>query len=130
MDTELLKLRERVLLAAKEREPLQLHGARTKDFYGESSSGAPLDVSGFRGIIDYEPSELVLTARCGTALSDIETALAEHGQFLGFEPPRPGGDPTLGGIVATGLSGPRRLQAGAARDFVLGASLMAADGEV
>ena len=61
MDTELLKLRERVLVAAKEREPLQLHGARTKDFYGESICGTPLGVSGYRGIIDYEPSELVLT---------------------------------------------------------------------
>jgi glycolate oxidase FAD binding subunit len=130
MDTELLKLREQVLVAGNHRTPLQLHGARTKDFYGESVSGQLLDVSGYRGIIDYEPSELVMTARCGTPLSEIETALAEHGQFLGFEPPRPGGDPTLGGIVATGLSGPRRLQAGAARDFVLGANLMAADGEV
>jgi glycolate oxidase FAD binding subunit len=130
MDSELMKLRECVLVAGKQRTPLQLHGARTKDFYGESISGEPLDVSGYRGIIDYEPSELVMTARCGTALSDIETALDEHGQFLAFEPPRPGSDPTLGGIVATGLSGPRRLQAGAARDFVLGANLMTADGEV
>ncbi len=64
------------------------------------------------------------------ALSEIEAALAERGQFLGFEPPRPGGDPTLGGVIATGLSGPRRMQAGAARDFVLGVHLMAADGEV
>jgi len=125
-----LKLRERVLVAGSQRTPLQLHGARTKEFYGESISGQPLDVSGYRGIIDYEPSELVITARCGTPLSEIETALAERGQFLGFEPPRPGGDPTLGGIIATGLSGPRRMQAGAARDFVLGAHLMAADGEV
>ena len=130
MDTELLKLRERVLVAGSQAIPLQLHGARTKEFYGESVSGAPLDVSGYRGIIDYEPSELVMTARCGTPLSEIETALAERGQFLGFEPPRPGGDPTLGGIIATGLSGPRRMQAGAARDFVLGAHLMTGDGEV
>lgn len=130
METELLKLRERVLVARAERTPLRLHGARTKDFYGESTSGEPLDVSGYRGIIDYEPSELVLTARCGTPLSRIEAELAERGQFLGFEPPRPGGDPTLGGIIATGLSGPRRMQVGAARDFVLGATLLAGDGEL
>ena len=130
MDTELLKLCERVLVARAQRTSLQLHGARTKDFYGEAITGEPLDLSGYRGIIDYEPSELVITARCGTPLSDIETALAERGQFLGFEPPRPGGDPTLGGIIATGLSGPRRMQAGAARDFVLGATLLAADGEL
>ena len=130
MDTELLKLRERVLIARAQRTPLQLHGARTKDFYGEAITGQPLDLSGYRGIIDYEPSELVITARCGTPLSDIETALAERGQFLAFEPPRPGGDPTLGGSIATGLSGPRRMQAGAARDFVLGATLLAGDGEL
>jgi glycolate oxidase FAD binding subunit len=93
MDTELLKLRERVLIARSERRPLQLHGARTKEFYGESTAGESLDLSGYRGIIDYEPSELVMTARCGTRLSDIETALAEAGQFLAFEPPRLGGDP-------------------------------------
>ena len=125
-----MQLRERVLVAGSQRTPLQLHGARTKEFYGESVSGQPLDVSVYRGIIDYEPSELVITARCGTPLSEIETALAERGQFLGFEPPRPGGDPTLGGIIATGLSGPRRMQVGAVRDFVLGAHLMTADGEV
>jgi glycolate oxidase FAD binding subunit len=130
MDVELLKLRERVLVAGSQRTPLQLHGARTKDFYGEGLAGEPLDLSAHRGIIDYEPSELVMTARCGTPLSEIETALAEREQFLGFEPPRPGGDPTLGGIIATGLSGPRRMQAGAARDFVLGANLLAADGEL
>jgi glycolate oxidase FAD binding subunit len=130
MDTELLKLRERVLVARAERIPLQLQGARTKDFYGESSAGEPLDLSGYRGIIDYEPSELVITARCGTRLSDIETALAQAGQFLAFEPPRFGGDPTLGGMIAAGLSGPRRIQTGAARDFVLGVTLLASDGEL
>jgi len=130
MDTELLKLREQVLVAGQRKTPLQLHGAHTKDFYGEAISGEPLWTGGYRGIIDYEPSELVITARCGTPLSEIETALAERGQFLGFEPPYPGADPTLGGVIATGLSGPRRMQAGAARDFVLGANLMTADGEV
>jgi len=130
MDTELLKLRERVLVARQERRALQLHGARTKDFYGESTSGEPLDVSAYRGIIDYEPSELVITARCGTRLSDIETELAGHRQFLAFEPPCPGGDPTLGGTIAAGLSGPRRMQVGAARDFVLGATLLDGNGEL
>jgi glycolate oxidase FAD binding subunit len=130
MDTELLKLRERVLVARAQRTPLQLHGARTKDFYGESTAGEPLDLTGYRGIIDYEPSELVMTARCGTRLSDIETELAMNGQFLGFEPPRLGGDPTLGGMIAAGLSGPRRIQAGAARDFVLGAALLDGHGEL
>jgi glycolate oxidase FAD binding subunit len=130
MDTELLKLRERVLVARAERKPLQLHGAHTKEFYGESTVGEPLDLSSYRGIIAYEPSELVMTARCGTRLSDMEAALAERGQFLGFEPPQFGGDPTLGGMIATGLSGPRRIQVGAARDFVLGTTLLVSDGEL
>jgi len=130
MDMELLKLRERVLAARAERATLQLHGARTKDFYGESTAGDPLDLTGYRGIIDYEPSELVLTARCGTRLSDIEAELAGHSQFLAFEPPRLGGDPTLGGMIAAGLSGPRRIQVGAARDFVLGATLLDGNGEL
>ena len=132
MDDELLKLREQVLAARRDRKPLRLHGARTKDFYGESAtdSGCPLDLRGYHGIVDYEPSELVITARCGTRLSHIEATLAERNQFLGFEPPAFDADPTLGGVIATGLSGPRRIQVGAARDFVLGAKLMAADGEV
>jgi glycolate oxidase FAD binding subunit len=131
MNTELLELQERVLAARSSGTPLQLGGARTKDFYGESLAGEPLDLSGYSGIIDYEPSELVLRARCGTPLSEIETALGERGQYLGFEPPRFGGrDPTLGGMIATGLSGPRRIQVGAARDFVLGATLMGSDGEL
>ena len=107
-----------------------LHGAGTKDFYGESREGAPLDLTSYRGVVEYEPSELVLTARCGTPLSEIEALLAHHRQFLAFEPPSLGGDPTIGGCVAAGLSGPRRAHAGAARDFVLGAVLLAADGEV
>jgi glycolate oxidase FAD binding subunit len=136
MDSELLRLRERVLAARRERTPLRLRGSGTKDFYGEGPDesvafvGEPLDLRAYTGIIAYEPSELVITARCGTPLSVIETALAEQSQFLGFEPPRLGGDPTLGGSIAAGLSGPRRMQVGAARDFVLGARLLAADGEL
>jgi glycolate oxidase FAD binding subunit len=130
MATELLKLQERVLAASGNQTPLRVHGARTKDFYGESLMGEPLNVAGYRGIVDYEPSELVISARCGTPLSEIERALAERGQFLAFEPPRFRGDPTVGGVIATGLSGPRRIQTGAARDFVLGAKLLGADGEL
>ena len=126
----LLELRERVLIARSEHTPLRLHGARTKDFYGEGDAGVPLDLRSYAGIVDYEPSELVLTARCGTPLSQIEATLAQRDQFLGFEPPAFGADPTMGGVIATGLSGPRRMQAGAARDFVLGATLMVADGEL
>jgi glycolate oxidase FAD binding subunit len=130
MQAELLELRERVLAAKSTGTPLRLRGAGTKDFYGETLMGEELDLSRYRGIVDYEPSELVLSARCGTSLAEVETALAERGQFLAFEPPRLAGDPTLGGVVAAGLSGPRRMQVGAARDFVLGATLLGSDGEL
>jgi glycolate oxidase FAD binding subunit len=109
---------------------LRLRGAGTKDFYGEGLAGEVLDLRPWRGILDYEPSELVITVRCGTSLSEVEAALAAHGQFLAFEPPAFGADPTLGGVIAAGLSGPRRMFAGAARDFVLGTRLLTAQGEL
>ena len=90
MQAELLELRERVLEAKSTGTPLRLRGAGTKDFYGETLIGEELDLSRYRGIVDYEPSELVLSARCGTGLAEVETALAERGQFLAFEPPRRG----------------------------------------
>jgi glycolate oxidase FAD binding subunit len=130
MDTALQDLRRRVTDAHGAQTPLRLRGAGTKDFYGERCEGSVLDVGGYRGVVDYEPSELVITARCGTPLSELESLLARHQQFLAFEPPAFGGDPTLGGIIASGLSGPRRFQAGAVRDFVLGAVLLCAQGEL
>src|SRR5579883_2231326 len=102
MDTLLTELRERVTAAHNERRALRLRGAGTKDFYGEDAEAARahpatvVDLRAYRGIVAYEPSELVLTARCGTPLSEIESALAERGQFLAFEPPAfGGGDPTI-----------------------------------
>jgi glycolate oxidase FAD binding subunit len=136
----LSELRECVRMAHEQRRPLRLRGAGTKDFYGEDGESAlaqgvsditVLDLRTYCGIVDYEPSELVITARCGTPLSEIESALADRGQFLAFEPPAfGGGDPTIGGVIATGLSGPRRMYAGAARDFVLGATLLDAQGQI
>lgn len=130
VEATLAQLRERIVAAHQAQTPLRLRGAGTKDFYGEALLGDILDTRAHTGIIDYEPSELVITARCGTPLSEIESALAAHGQFLAFEPPAFAGDPTLGGIVATGLAGPRRASAGGVRDFVLGASLLDAQGEL
>lgn len=108
--------------------PLRIRGGDSKNFYGEAPQG-PHTVLGTRvwqGIVDYEPSELFITARCGTPLADIEAVLAERGQMLAFEPPH-FGNATLGGCVASGLSGPRRMNSGAVRDFVLGMRLL--DGE-
>ncbi|MDK9725668.1 MAG: glycolate oxidase subunit GlcE [Sterolibacteriaceae bacterium MAG5] len=108
--------------------PLVLRGRGSKDFYGNAPQGEALDVSGHRGIVAYEPTELVITARAGTPLAEIEAALAEKGQMLAFEPPHFGegatSSATLGGCVAAGLSGPRRATAGAVRDYVLGVKLL------
>ncbi|HEX4388390.1 MAG TPA: glycolate oxidase subunit GlcE, partial [Steroidobacteraceae bacterium] len=128
-DASLAQLRERVRSAGKRGVALRLRGAGSKDFYGERLEGEVLELAGHRGITAYEPSELVVTARCGTRLSELEETLAGHGQFLAFEPPRFRGDPTVGGAIAAGLSGPRRMYAGAARDFVLGTRLLTAAGE-
>lgn len=122
--------RRRIAAAAAAGTPLRLRGAGTKDFYGEQLAGEVLGLEGWHGIVDYEPSELVITARCGTPLSEIEAALSSRGQFLAFEPPGFGADSTIGGVIAAGLSGPRRPYAGAARDFVLGARLLTAEGEL
>jgi glycolate oxidase FAD binding subunit len=125
----LREIQERVIDANRTGAALRLRGGGTKDFYGERLEGDVLDLRSYRGVIDYEPSELVITARCATPLSEIESLLAAHGQFLAFEPPAFGGDPTIGGVIAAGLSGPRRMQVGAARDFVLGTKLLGAGGE-
>ncbi|HEX6795958.1 MAG TPA: glycolate oxidase subunit GlcE [Casimicrobiaceae bacterium] len=114
------RLEERIRAAAADRRALRIHGGCTKDFYGDIVRGDALDVREISGIVSYAPGELVLTARAGTPLGEIEDALAAHGQMLAFEPPHHGEASTLGGVVASGFSGPRRPHAGAARDFVLG----------
>lgn len=115
---------DRIVRAAECKKPLRIRGSGSKDFYGESVAGEVLDIRDYCGIIEYEPTELVLQARAGTPLSDIERTLAEHGQMLAFEPPHFGPAATLGGTIACGLSGPRRASAGAARDFVLGVRIL------
>lgn len=104
--------------------PLVIRAGGSKDWYGEACSGEILDVSGHRGVVSYAPGELVLTARCGTPLAEIEALLEQNGQMLGFEPPRFAATSTLGGTLACGFSGPRRPYAGSARDFVLGMEIL------
>jgi glycolate oxidase FAD binding subunit len=123
-------LQERIRAAAARGVSLRLRGSGSKDFYGESLEGEIFDLRACQGIVHYEPSELVITARCGTPLALLEESLAAQGQFLACEPPRLGAETTLGGVVAAGLSGPRRMYAGAVRDFVLGTRLVDARGEV
>lgn len=120
----------RVRAAAADGKPLRLRGGGSKDFYGQAPAGELLDTREYAGIVAYEPTELVVTVRCGTPLAELEATLAEKGQALSFEPPHFGPGATVGGCVAAGLSGPRRAQAGAVRDFVLGARLLDGQGDL
>ncbi len=122
------ELGERVQRAAGQGTPLDIVAGGSKGFLGRITQSETLDVSAHRGILSYEPSELVLTARAGTPLAEIEDALAVSGQMLAFEPPHFGPSATLGGTVAGALSGPRRPYAGAARDFVLGVKILSGEG--
>ncbi|HKY90071.1 MAG TPA: glycolate oxidase subunit GlcE [Nevskiaceae bacterium] len=124
------KMRDRILAAARDGTPLRLRGGGTKDWYGRDLQGTVLDLRAHRGIVDYDPAELVITARGGTPLAEVEDALAQRGQWLAFEPPHFGEGATIGGCVASGLAGPRRATAGSPRDFVLGATVLDGRGQV
>jgi len=125
---DLERIRDRVLAAGRYGQgpgrKLEIRGGGTKAFYGREPTGKPLSVAEHRGIIAYEPTELVVSARAGTRLDEIESLLGRYGQHLPFEPPRFGPGSTLGGAVACGLSGPRRPHSGAARDLVLGVRIL------
>ena len=120
---------DRICAAAAEKKPLRLRGGGTKDFYGEAPRGEILDTRDYSGIVAYEPTELVITVRCGTPLAELEAVLRAQGQTLAFEPPHFGSGATVGGMVAAGLSGPRRQAAGAVRDFVLGVRMLDGRGD-
>src|SRR5487761_2004833 len=122
--------RHSINAAAQSQRALRIVGSNSKAFYGRTTQGETLDATAYCGIISYEPTELVLTARAGTPLLEIEAALAEKRQMLAFEPPHFGAAATLGGCIASGLSGPRRAYAGALRDYVLGVRMMDGKGEV
>jgi glycolate oxidase FAD binding subunit len=117
-------LADQIRAAVAASTPLRIVGGDTKAFYGRRTEGAQLSLSGHRGIVDHDPSELVIVARAGTPLAEIEARLDACGQRLAFEPPRFGAASTIGGVVAAGLSGPRRPFAGAVRDCVLGATIL------
>ncbi len=91
---------------------------------------ALIDLSGLTGMVEYEPGEFTFTALAGTRISEIAAALAEHGQFLPFDPPLVEAGATLGGTVAAGLSGPGRYRYGGVRDFILGVRYVDGSGEV
>lgn len=120
---------ERIQRAGVAKEPLSIQGSGSKQFYGGAPVGALLAMTDYVGVIDYDPKELVITARAGTTLTEIEVLLLESGQMLAFEPPHFGFNATLGGCVAAGLSGPRRAYSGSVRDFVLGIRMLDGRGD-
>lgn len=123
---------EQVQQAAAKKRPLRIKGGNSKSFYGRDTGNLDqelLDLSAHQGVVNYEPSELVITVRAGTPLKEVEASLAEHNQMLAFEPPAFGDTATIGGTIACNLSGSRRPYAGAARDFVLGMHVINGKGE-
>jgi glycolate oxidase FAD binding subunit len=123
------QLSETIRAAAARKQALRIRGSGSKDFYAFALEGEPLDVRAYSGVVDYEPTELVITARAGTPLQEVERTLTGGRQMFAAEPPHFGPGATLGGCVAAGFSGPRRAQAGSVRDFVLGTKVMNAQGE-
>jgi glycolate oxidase FAD binding subunit len=124
------RLQERVKQALVEKQPLVIRGGGSKGFLGRDPVGEPLELAGHSGIVNYEPTELVVTVRGGTALGALEQTLAEQGQILSFEPPDFAGRASIGGSLACNLSGPARPYAGAARDALLGITLLNGKGEI
>ncbi len=133
MKYEIAQLSEQVLAARASFRPILISGGNTKAFYGNpipesGEESISMDMRALRGVVNYEPSELVITAYAGTPLQEIMATLDASGQMLAFDPPTFGHQATIGGCVASGLSGPGRYSAGAVRDFVLGAHLLDAQG--
>jgi len=124
-------LRKQILNARKKEQKLNIVGGGTKSFMGRTadSHADTLSLAEHTGIVEYHPVELIMTARAGTRITDIEAALAEEGQCLHFEPPRFGDASTLGGTLACNLSGPARPWSGSVRDQVLGIRLLNGKGE-
>ena len=118
------QLQQQVEQAYQSKTALNICGGGSKHFYGNNIQAETLNLAEHCGIINYEPTELVITVRAGTSISEIETALSQQGQMLGFEPPHFADTATIGGIVACDLSGPRRPYTGSARDYVLGSTII------
>lgn len=109
---------------------VEIVGGGSKSFYGEAVQALPVEVAAHRGVIDYDPAELVITLRAGSNLREVESLLAEQRQMFAFEPPHFAPRATVGGMVASGLAGPRRAFAGSIRDYLLGAKMLDGRGEV
>jgi glycolate oxidase FAD binding subunit len=123
-------LLEQVNQALENATPLRIQGSNSKGFLGRTTAGEILDTRAHRGIVSYDPTELVITARCGTPLSELAQALDAAQQMLPCEPPSFGDGATVGGMIACGLSGPRRPWSGSVRDFVLGTRVITGQGKL
>lgn len=124
-----LALQAQVLAAYATGTALSIQAGHSKAWYGHPAQGEPLLVTKHSGIVSYEPSELVITARAGTRLTELEATLAVEGQCLAFAPPHFSEAATIGGTIAGNFSGSSRPYLGAARDFVLGCKLINGKGE-
>ncbi|ROL78651.1 glycolate oxidase subunit GlcE [Pseudomonas chlororaphis] len=124
------ELLEQVGQALAGNTPLLIQGGNSKAFLGRVGAGEVLDTRAHRGIVSYDPTELVVTVRAGTPLAELLATLDAAGQMLACEPPAFGDGATVGGMVATGLSGPRRPWAGSVRDFVLGSRVITGTGKL
>lgn len=128
---QLEEFSERINLAHESKTVLHIKGGGSKLFFtGRNPDAEVFDCSTYNGIVSYEPSELVITVRAGTTLKAVESMLASKGQQFPFEPPAYSSATTVGGMVASGFSGPRRPYAGAVRDAVLGVKMLNGKGEV
>jgi glycolate oxidase FAD binding subunit len=128
MDDSALLL-EQVNQALENATPLRIQGANSKAFLGRMTAGEILDTRSHRGIVSYDPTELVITVRCGTPLAELKQVLDAARQMLPCEPPGFADDATVGGMIACGLSGPRRPWSGSVRDFVLGTRVITGQGK-
>lgn len=115
---------EQVAVALRNRVPLRIRGGDSKAFLGRRITGEEIDLRSHRGVVSYDPTELAITVRSGTPVTDLNALLAAQNQMLPCEPPVFNGAATVGGMVASGLAGPRRPWAGSVRDFVLGCRLI------
>ncbi|WP_413704552.1 glycolate oxidase subunit GlcE [Pseudomonas sp. Pseusp16] len=123
-------LLEQVNQALENATPLRIQGSNSKGFLGRATAGEILDTRSHRGIVSYDPTELVITARCGTPLAQLTQVLDAAQQMLPCEPPAFGDGATVGGMIACGLSGPRRPWVGSVRDFVLGTRVITGQGKL
>jgi len=130
MSTRLTEIASEIESAYQSKTALQIQGGASKTFYGRPIGGQLLSVADHSGIVEYEPSELYIKAKNGTTLLEIENTISEKNQILPCEPPSFNSNATLGGVVASGLSGPRRAHSGSVRDCILGTQILNGKGEL